>query len=210
MSNITQEQVDEALDTAAKENGYEEIATWGPGELAMDLIERCAPFEDARPSSIIPLIRDWQKRNGGTLVAFTWRTGRHTGSTMHVPEAVIQWTQAEYIESLEKELSQENKRANDNALETITLGRHLSIAVKALISMRGVMVAVKNLRRFGGDAEKSGNPMDAWAAGHLAMQDGKELDAAIMAASQALEQLEKEYPAEAGPEVAPEPQPVSP
>jgi len=200
MSNqpeFTQAQIDEALDTAALANGYEEIITWGPGALAMDLLEHNQLFEDARPSSIIPLIRDWQRRHGGESIEVTWQSGPSgRRETVAIPKVSMDWARDTYVQSLERQLAEATRRANSAALETITYGRHLSIAVKALEGTRGIMVAVQKLRRF---TEGDGNPLSSAMSGWLAAQDGKELDAAVEAAAKAMLQLEKEYPNDAGP-----------
>lgn len=185
--------VDEHLDTAVKENGYIEIITWDASRVALDMVETTKEFENHRPSDLVRYIHSWQERNGGNFIEVTWQTSRHRSQTVRVPQVAIAMVEHKLIAKLIDYGDKENKRANANALETMTLGRQLSIGVRALQGVRGVFAAIQNLRRFGGNPN-SNNPLEVYAKGYLAMQDATELDAAVAAASRAMEQLEKEYP----------------
>lgn len=196
-----QAQVDDHLDNAVKENEHTELVTWDASRVALDMIETTQAFEDRRPSELVRFIRSWQERNGGNYIDITWQHGPRSHTTVSVPQTAIAMAETQLIVQLTAYGNRENKRANENALETMTLGRNLSIAVKALQGMRGVILAVAKLRRM----DQPDNPIAAAMPGYICLQDGKELDAAVEAAAKAMEQLEKEYPEEAGPTPTPTP-----
>ena len=198
---VLQAQVDEHLDNAVKENDYKELVTWDASRVALEMVESTQAFENRRPSELTRFIRSWQERNGGNYIEVTWQSGPHSRTTVSAPQAALTLAEANLIAMLTAQCNRNAERANANALETMTLGRHLSIAAKALEGMRGVMLAVANLRRFG--AADTANPIAAAAPGYICLQDGRELDEAVMAAETAMRQLEKEYPAEVGATPAP-------
>lgn len=187
-----QQKVDAALDTAVNENGYEEICTWTDMILANDLIENSSEFEDFSPARLRPFVKSWQERHGGDCIEVKWTTGPNRKETLYVPRAALAMAETQLIARLTEYGNSWRKRANSNALETLSLGRQLSINMKALEAMRGVLVAVQQLRRFGSaDAD---NPVGAAMQGFIALQDGKQLDEAVEKAAKALIQLDKEYP----------------
>lgn len=187
-----QQKVDAALDTAVNENGYEEICTWTDTLVAHDLIENSSEFEDFSPARLRPFVKSWQDRHGGERIPVTWASSRHGKETYYIPRAALAMAETQLVARLTEYGNSENKRANKNALETLSLGRQLSINMKALEVIRGVLVAVQQLRRFGSaDAD---NPVGAAMQGFIALQDGKQLDEAVEKAAKALIQLDKEYP----------------
>lgn len=190
-----QQKVDAALNTAVDENGYTNIVTWEAIALAMELVDVNETFEDYRPSALVKYVRSWQERKGGNHIEIKWEKDSHRSESVRVPQIAMAMSEMQLIMQLTEYGNRENKRANANALETMTLGRHLSIAVKSLQAIRGVMVAVQKLRRM----DQPDNPIAAAMPGYICLQDGTELDAAVMAAAKAMEQLEKEYPEEVGP-----------
>lgn len=189
-----QAKVDLALDTAASENGYEEIATWGSMLVALDLVKHKETFKEYRPTELRPFVGSWQKRHGGDRAKIEWATGPDTRKVVYIPKMALELAEVQIITNLTTYAEKAAARANENALQTLTLGRHLSICRKALAAVRAVMVEVTKLRIFGGDPKTTGNPLDVYAAGYLAMQDASALTAAVEAAAELLRQLEKEYP----------------
>lgn len=187
-----QQKVDAALDTAVKENGYEEIATWTAARLALDLVEHNVDFEAFSPARLRPFVDSWQCRNGGDLVQVKWNTGPHSTEAHYVPRVALELAETNLITQLITHGNSENKRANANAMETIRLGRQLSITRKALHALTDVVEVCAKLRRF--DKNETDNPIAAAAPGWLCLQDGKELDGVLAKAREALKQLAKEYP----------------
>lgn len=192
-----QAKVDAALDTAVGENGYEEIATWLSPRIALDLIEYNKTFESFSPARLRLFVDDWQKRHGGDKIKVEWATGLAMREVVYVPKRALELAEVQLVAELTKFGNNATTRANANALQSMLLGRQLSICRKALEAMRAVMVEITKLRRFGGDPKVTGNPLDAAADGYLVMQDARALDAAVEAAAKCLMQLEKEHP-EAG------------
>lgn len=176
MQPITQEQVDAALDRAVKENGYTELVTWQDDRVSSDLIDVNPLFEDSTLAELRPFVQSWQRRNGGERIEFYWPTGPFTGEVVYVPKAAQKMVEAAYIKHLEQSLAKV-------AMEAVELKQHMSVAIKAMECMRGVILAVKKLRRF------SSSDGDSALEGHLHAQDATELDAAVLAAAKALVEL---------------------
>lgn len=187
-----QQKVDAALDRAVQENGYTNIVTWDAISLAVDLVDCNEEFNDYVPSSLLQYTRSWRDRNGGDMVEVKWEQDHFSSKIVKVPRAALAIAETSLVVQLTAYGNSENKRANANALETMRLGRQLSITGKALAAVVGVLEACKRLRRF--DGTNDGNPLNAAAKGYLCLQDSKDLDDAITKALQAMQQLEKEYP----------------
>ena len=60
---VTQLEVDQALDTAVLENGYESLKDLTWEEVAIDLTTFSQDFESADPHDLKPLILSWLERH---------------------------------------------------------------------------------------------------------------------------------------------------
>ena len=84
-----QKRVDEALETAVKENEYKELVTWDAIRVANDLVEHNIEFENYSPAFLRPFVWDWQQRNGGERIEIKWATGPYSGETVYIPKAAL-------------------------------------------------------------------------------------------------------------------------
>lgn len=57
-----QDEVNTALDIAVDENGYEELLTKNPLQLAIDLCDDDEDFEEIIPEYLVPFIVHWQQK----------------------------------------------------------------------------------------------------------------------------------------------------
>lgn len=142
-----QQKVDQALDTAVKENEYKELVTWDAIRVADDLIEHNAEFGDYSPARLRPFVWDWQQRNGGERIEIKWSTGPHTGEVVYIPKAALQFAESNFIISLTQQYNRIVRAQNDAAMQTLTLGRQLSVAKKALRWLRVVYEASEKLHK---------------------------------------------------------------
>ena len=60
-----QSRVNEALNIAVNENGYDELISMVPSTIAFDISLYCSDLEDVDESELADCVKVWQKRGDG-------------------------------------------------------------------------------------------------------------------------------------------------